>query len=371
TLISYFLYRYMRPKDIYVHADIQGASSVIIRNTTGEEIPPKTLLEAGTMAISYSVAWDAKVVTNSYWVYSHQVSKTAPTGEYLGTGSFMIRGKKNFLPSCHLIMGLSLLFKLEDSFLQRHAGERKIRTTEDKINGDKIEQPEISSTDLNEINEACESINEYGKNSFPNTEVKIEHDTGRITVKTDLLDETNKTDAVDQQSLDIINDEDTVIIKPAPSRKKNQSTKKRREDKERSEKANIEMVYVASPETDKSSSKVKRGQKGKLKKIKLKYRDQDDEERKIRMMILNSSGKDKPIDNNERQEEKPTSLKKITAASENILTKNQVEIEDIDDSPITVDTDLLDSLTGVPFDDDELLFAIPVVAPYQALQQYK
>lgn len=363
----------MRPKDIYVHADIQGASSVIIRNTTGEEIPPKTLLEAGTMAISYSVAWDAKVVTNSYWVYSHQVSKTAPTGEYLGTGSFMIRGKKNFLPSCHLIMGLSLLFKLEDSFLQRHAGERKIRTTEDIINGDKIEQPEISSTDLNEINEACESINEYGKNSFPNTEVKIEHDTGRITVKTDLLDETNKTDAVDQQSLDIINDEDTVIIQPAPSRKKNQSTKKRREDKERSEKANIEMVYVGSPETDKSSSKVKRGQKGKLKKIKLKYRDQDDEERKIRMMILNSSGKDKPIANNERQEEKPTSLTKITTveASENILTKNQVEIEDIDDSPITVDTDLLDSLTGVPFDDDELLFAIPVVAPYQALQQYK
>jgi hypothetical protein len=27
-----------------------------------------------------------------------QVSKTAPTGEYLPTGSFMIRGKKNFLP---------------------------------------------------------------------------------------------------------------------------------------------------------------------------------------------------------------------------------------------------------------------------------
>lgn len=27
-----------------------------------------------------------------------QVSKTAPTGEYLTTGSFMIRGKKNYLP---------------------------------------------------------------------------------------------------------------------------------------------------------------------------------------------------------------------------------------------------------------------------------
>lgn len=53
--------RYMRDRDIYVHAEIQGASSVVIKNPYGGEIPPKTLLEAGTMAISYSVAWDAKV----------------------------------------------------------------------------------------------------------------------------------------------------------------------------------------------------------------------------------------------------------------------------------------------------------------------
>lgn len=65
--------RYMRATDIYVHAEIQGASSVVIRNPSGKEIPPKTLLEAGTMAISYSVAWDAKVVTNAYWVRSNQV----------------------------------------------------------------------------------------------------------------------------------------------------------------------------------------------------------------------------------------------------------------------------------------------------------
>jgi hypothetical protein len=41
-----------------------------------------------------------------------QVSKTAPSGEYLPTGSFMVRGRKNFLPPHPLIMGLSLLFKL-------------------------------------------------------------------------------------------------------------------------------------------------------------------------------------------------------------------------------------------------------------------
>ena len=115
--------RYMRAADIYVHAEIQGASSVLIKNPNSGEIPPKTLLEAGTMAISYSVAWDAKVVTSAYWVRSEQVTKTAPSGEYLSTGSFMIRGKKNFLPPCHLILGLSFLFKLEDSSVERHKGK--------------------------------------------------------------------------------------------------------------------------------------------------------------------------------------------------------------------------------------------------------
>lgn len=45
--------RYMRQGDIYVHADIHGASSIVIKNPTGEPVPPKTLNEAGSMAVSY------------------------------------------------------------------------------------------------------------------------------------------------------------------------------------------------------------------------------------------------------------------------------------------------------------------------------
>ena len=75
-------------------------------------MPPKTLNEAGTMAICNSAAWDAKVVTSAWWVYPSQVSKTAPSGEYLTTGSFMIRGKKNYLPPSYLIYGFAVLFKV-------------------------------------------------------------------------------------------------------------------------------------------------------------------------------------------------------------------------------------------------------------------
>jgi len=58
--------------------------------------------------------WTAKCQRELSWVglLLWQVSKTAPSGEYLPTGSFMIRGKKNFLPPHPLVMGLSFLFKL-------------------------------------------------------------------------------------------------------------------------------------------------------------------------------------------------------------------------------------------------------------------
>ena len=59
--------------DLYVHADLHGASSVIIKNPSRQPVPHRTLNEAGTMAICYSAAWDAKVVTSAWYVYHDQV----------------------------------------------------------------------------------------------------------------------------------------------------------------------------------------------------------------------------------------------------------------------------------------------------------
>nr|ADB57053.1 MIP15468p [Drosophila melanogaster] len=373
--------RYMRPKDIYVHAEIQGASSVIIQNPTGEEIPPKTLLEAGSMAISYSVAWDAKVVTNSYWVTSDQVSKTAPTGEYLATGSFMIRGKKNFLPSCHLTMGLSLLFKLEDSFIERHLGERKVRSLEDDQIDPNVKENEVEHDLLSDNEDADSNINlsEPSSNTeitaFPNTEVKIEHDTGRIIVRSDSvnpeIEETKESEVVLDKILKKTDDEETTIILAGPSRKKQVSAKKTKEDKARAkqEAAKQEVPPVSSE--PKNPSQVKRGQKGKLKKMKQKYKDQDDEEREIRMMILKSSGKEKPQASADKVVEKSESTKEYVKPEKSAAPKNPVELDDADEVPVGGDVDVLNSLTGQPHEGDELLFAIPVVAPYQALQNYK
>jgi predicted ribosome quality control (RQC) complex YloA/Tae2 family protein len=107
--------RYMSNGDVYIHADVQGAASVVVRNRRGKEqpIPPLTLQQAGQFCICHSQAWNNGIVTSAWWVHPHQVSKSAPTGEYLQTGAFMIRGKKNYLPPSQLVLGFTFLFRCD------------------------------------------------------------------------------------------------------------------------------------------------------------------------------------------------------------------------------------------------------------------
>ena len=123
--------KYLKSGDAYVHADLHGAASCIVLNKDPKGLAPLSPLalhEAGCMTVCRSGAWKAKIFASAWWVHAGQVSKTAPTGEYLSTGSFMIRGKKNFLPPVPLEMGLALLFKLDDSCLGHHVDERKERS---------------------------------------------------------------------------------------------------------------------------------------------------------------------------------------------------------------------------------------------------
>jgi predicted ribosome quality control (RQC) complex YloA/Tae2 family protein len=132
--------RYMRPQDAYVHAEISGAASVIVCNHLDYDLPQRTLTEAGNLAVCMSRAWEAKIVVGAWWVKPEQVSKTAPSGEYLGTGSFMIRGQKHFLPPATLQLGFGFLCYTEDDALvlrtslcgRRHPRRRRRRCKHDE-----------------------------------------------------------------------------------------------------------------------------------------------------------------------------------------------------------------------------------------------
>ena len=90
-------------------------------------MPTMTLNEAAVYAVCHSRAWDAKIVTDVYWVHADQVSKTPPTGLYIATGSFIIRGKRNFITPNKLELGFTLMFSLSPESIANHIGERRPR----------------------------------------------------------------------------------------------------------------------------------------------------------------------------------------------------------------------------------------------------
>jgi predicted ribosome quality control (RQC) complex YloA/Tae2 family protein len=137
--------RYLKKGDAYVHADLPGAASVIIKNnpaTPGAPIPPSTLSQAGNLSVCTSNAWDSKAIMSAWWVLSEHVSKIAPTGEYLAAGSFNIKAKKNFLPPAQLLLGFGVLFQISEESKARHFKNRlgETATTASPADGASVEQ---------------------------------------------------------------------------------------------------------------------------------------------------------------------------------------------------------------------------------------
>ena len=119
--------RYLSRGDAYIHADLQGAASIIVKNKPGmldSPLPPSTLLQAGSLAVATSSAWESKAVMSAWWVHPHQVSKTAPTGEYLPTGSFAILGRKEYLPPAQPLLGFGVMFRVSEESKARHLKHR-------------------------------------------------------------------------------------------------------------------------------------------------------------------------------------------------------------------------------------------------------
>ncbi|MBZ3876663.1 Nuclear export mediator factor NEMF [Sciurus carolinensis] len=423
--------RYLTPGDIYVHADLHGATSCVIKNPTGEPIPPRTLTEAGTMALCYSAAWDARVITSAWWVYHHQVSKTAPTGEYLTTGSFMIRGKKNFLPPSYLMMGFSFLFKVDESCVWRHRGERKVRVQDEDMETLASCTSELISEEMEQLDEG-DTSSEEDKEELHEPPVEVELvtqvDQEDITVQSgagelneELIQEESSEDEgesevvkKDQEPIGEMKDEgeetleypDTTIDLSHLQSQREMKKKKLLSDsgdleamegKDKESSVHIETQQNTNRNVA-AAQPMKRGQKSKMKKMKEKYKDQDEEDRELIMKLLGSAGsnkeekgkkgkkgktKDEPV---KKQPQKPRggprvseSIKKDTPSLEVLTHELQdLAVDDPHDDKEEQDLDqqgteenLFDSLTGQPHPEDVILFAIPICAPYTTMTNYK
>ncbi|WP_407414502.1 ribosome rescue protein RqcH [Methanobrevibacter sp.] len=101
--------KYLDNNDIYLHADIHGASSTVVK-LEGKSLNDTILKESGEFAASYSSAWSKGFTTQDvFWVYPDQVSKTPEPGEYLSKGSFVIRGNRNFIRSARVKIAIGIV----------------------------------------------------------------------------------------------------------------------------------------------------------------------------------------------------------------------------------------------------------------------
>lgn len=395
--------KYMKANDLYVHGDLHGASSLVIKNPKGTPVPPKTLNETGTMAVCNSTAWDAKIVTSAWWVYSHQVSKTAPSGEYLTTGSFMIRGKKNYLAPAHLIMGFGFMFKLDEESYKNHVNERCERLEEGKY--EPSEESKSETAELSDIEESdkSESDNSSTKDDDGNADEAASNDVPEVNEDPESLDKAEVSFPDTEVKLDLSHNPNLEDSEPKePVRDSTGPAIIQQHKKKAPQNIGATENNTSSNAPKDKPNAPKRGQHGKLKKMKEKYKYQDEEERQLRMKILASAGQPK-------EDKKKKKVKDITAKGnqprnpkknvhfieileeDSILEDKSIpsepkgdsskdsdqpqqapDVSDEEDDPQQDDElQLLNSLTGCPLPEDTLLFAVPVVAPYSSVLSYK
>lgn len=337
--------------DKFIHADIHGASSCVVRSPKpGVVIPLESLRQAGAMTACTSRAWADKVVVGAWYVDAHQVSKTAPSGEYLSTGSFMIRGKKTFLPPAKLELVFGLLFKLDETQGSLH--ERECEWRVQQLCDDEDSENEFASNGGNGI---LEDIEEQ-----------------EIMVKSDIPSMVSK----DELPVDI--DETIITVGGRP---------RIREPRETRREANFKESLPTQAQDSKidesisAAKKMVRGKKGKLKKIKAKYAHQTEEDRRLAMRALGHrlSDSTETAETSENAVEKQKSpgehglevdssdnansfgISSTAAVKANVIKKS---LDTRTNEPEEVEFNL-NGFTMNPKDNDVLLYALPFCGPPQ------
>jgi len=94
---EYLVKKHFSEHDLYFHADISGAPHTLLLNPDKKEIKDIDKEAAANFAAIHSSAWSSGTFSVDVYSVSYgQVTKTAGSGESLGTGAFVIRGKRDY-----------------------------------------------------------------------------------------------------------------------------------------------------------------------------------------------------------------------------------------------------------------------------------
>jgi predicted ribosome quality control (RQC) complex YloA/Tae2 family protein len=430
--------RYLKKGDIYVHADLQGASSVIVKNnpkTPDAPIPPSTLSQAGALTVCTSSAWDSKALMGAWWVNSDQVSKTAPTGEYLTTGGFIIRGHKNLLPPSQLLLGFGVMWLISEESRANH-GKHRLERTESMLSGEaealandarglSLDEQGTESEDEQDFNQqqAIPDVEEAADDAAEEQDeddrgvdlVEARKETAEIDDEDDNHDSGPASEAEDERlnplqapgpsaGQDSLNDKPSTQISADGEDEDEEDDNDDRDDTRDTPEDATPSTRPSTPASSSHavSAKLKpaqlaRGKRSKAKRAAKKYADQDEEDRALAMQLLGSNRaqeqrKEAEVDKAAREAKAQADRERRKAQHTKAAERERARRERLEkqgEAAAVLDEDdelskeqleqerqellSIDRLVPLPEPGDELLAAIPVVAPWSALtrQKYK
>uniref|UniRef100_A0A8B9C800 Ribosome quality control complex subunit NEMF n=1 Tax=Anser brachyrhynchus TaxID=132585 RepID=A0A8B9C800_9AVES len=322
--------RYLKPGDIYVHADLHGATSCVIKNPTGT-------LWGGCRG-------SEEPRGTAGWWSPHCVSASSPAR------------KKNFLPPSYLMMGFSFLFKVDESCVWRHREERKVKVQDEDLEtvssgaGELVsEEVELLGTVAVSENNRDEEDDGESEDGEKHPEPKMKND-GKAQGRRHLSAKERREMKKKKQQNDSENLE--------PPEEKQKETEPQRPPAPNTTKGVPAPQPVKRGQKSAGSNKEEKGKKGK-------------------------KGKTKE-DTVKKQQQKPKSGHRGAGGGKEMLPGGVLlheaqdpALEEQQDEkvkaplPLQEAVALLDSLTGQPHPEDVLLFAVPICAPYTAMTNYK
>lgn len=453
--------KYLKRGDVYVHADLQGAASIVVKNKPSmmnSPLPPSTLSQAGTLAVATSSAWDSKAVMSAWWVNADQVSKTAPTGEYLATGLFDIRGHKNFLSPAQLILGFGIFFRVSDESKARHLKHRyqdnnslasdEAKIAEEVNDADAEEYGDVDRTQSESEDPRTRDIDEDEDVGDTNTGNDDEHDealglskTDGVKVYDDINDEEDNSNAESEQANPLqpahgrhetsdsqgrtsertisanqssdesvkAEEQDSIpsggmtaendnrtrhlsakerrLLRQDPSLSSNDTSEAARgprtkDDTRSMNPATSERSSATDLPHTKSQPPPIRGKHGKRNKIKTKYADQDEEDRALAMRLLGSAAaqekasedtaakatKELQLAEHKERRRRQHALAAEKGKEAEVIRRLNFEqnVETLDDDE-TEELGDLDVFVGTPLPGDDILDALVVCGPWDAI----
>lgn len=398
--------RYLKKGDVFVHADLEGATPMIVKNKEGTPdapIPPGTLTQAGSISVATSKAWETKALMPSWWVHAHQVSRTNERGELLANGAFMVKGAKNYLAPGQPILGFAVLFQISKQSIQNHRKHRIEEAAE-------AEAVLLEEAGKPNVQDDSEDVQQAVKEDVPEvTEVAIEQPETKPEAEEEDSDSENEAedkkpksnplqpsiengdkpeiednaDANDEDDLENEIDETSTIAQdesPQPKPKVPSTSKQ------------------TPPAPAPTKQKTTRGKKAKAKKAAQKYAHQDEEDRELALRLLGvnpkaakaaesaAEAKAKREAELEAQKQRRRAQHERAAEAERkrqeqFLQKRREgkpeadgEDETYDDETVkqeAEDLSWLPALVGTPLPEDEVLAAIPVAAPWSVVARFK